>query len=192
VCSSDLNKIRNAESWQWLTVPVKYDFGQLLSEVGVDNTKDWRSNHLKSLELNYSRAPFFREYFRFFSDIYGREWDLLAGINIYLINYLKDALGIKARIVTSSELKAGSSATQRLVDICRLLGGDVYLSGAGGAEYLDEKLFAENGIKLEYQVYKHPVYRQVHEGFVPNMSVVDLMFSHGPESLAIIRKGRNK
>ena len=184
------NKIRNAESWQWLTVPVKYSFGQLLNEIKVDNAKDWRSSHMKSLELNYSRAPFYREHSAFFQEAFSREWDFLADININLINYLKEALGIKARIVISSELKVSSTATRRLVDICKLLGGDTYLSGAGGSDYLEEKMFGDSGIKLEFQEYKHPVYEQVRGPFEPFMSTVDLLFLKGPESLGIMRSGR--
>jgi hypothetical protein len=184
------NKIRNAESWQWLTVPVKYNFGQALKDVRADNARPWRSNHLKSLELNYSRAPFFGDHADFFKEAYSREWEFLADINIYLINYLKEALGIKARIVVSSELKVSSTSTRRLIDICKMLGGDTYLSGAGGSDYLEEKQFGENGIKLEFQEYKHPVYEQVHGAFEPFMSIVDLVFSKGPESLGIIRSGR--
>lgn len=184
------NKIRNAQSWQWLTVPVKYNFGQLLSEVRIDNAGDWRSNHMKSLELNYSRAPFFGDHAGFFREAYSREWEFLADINIYLINYVKEALGIKSRLVVSSGLKVSSSATRRLIDICKLLGGDTYISGAGGSDYLEEKLFADNGIKLEFQEYKHPVYDQVYEPFEPFMSIVDLLFSKGPEGLGVIQSGR--
>lgn len=186
------NKIRNAESWQWLTVPVLYDFGQPLNEVKIDNKTDWRTKHLKSIELNYSRAPYFKDYFAFFEDIYRREWDLLADVSAEIITRLKERLGIKARLVKSSELGIKSSATNRLVDICRKLDADVYLSGAGGSEYLDEALFAAAGIKLEYQTYKHPVYKQVFDGFEPNMAVIDLMFMEGAKSLETIREGRIK
>ncbi len=186
------NKIRNAESWQWLTVPVVYDFGQLLSEVKIDNKNDWRMKHLKSIELNYSRAPYLKDYFGFFESLYRKEWGLLADINTEIITYLKERLGIKTRLVKSAELGIKSSATNRLVDICRELDADVYLSGAGGAEYLDESLFAASGIKLEYQTYKHPVYKQVFDGFEPNMAVIDLMFMEGARSMEIIREGRDK
>ncbi|MGB2630330.1 MAG: WbqC family protein, partial [Candidatus Omnitrophota bacterium] len=46
------NKIRNVEGWQWLTVPVLHEFGQKISEVKIDNEKNWKDKHLKSLELN--------------------------------------------------------------------------------------------------------------------------------------------
>ena len=186
------NKIRNAESWQWLTVPVVYDFGRLLSEVKIDNKTGWRTKHLKSIEMNYSRAPYFKGYSGFFEELYGKEWSLLADLNSEMILYLKERLGIKTRLIKSSELGIKSSATNRLVDICGKLNADVYLSGAGGAEYLDEALFAAAGIKLEYQSYEHPVYKQAFDGFEPNMAVIDLMFMEGDKSLKIIRGGREK
>lgn len=186
------NKIRNAESWQWLTVPVKYEFGQAMDQVKLEEGSGWRAKHLKSIELNYSRAPHYKEHQPFFADLYGKETRTIADVNTLFIEYLKTALGINAKLVRSSELNIRTASTRRLVDICKALGGDTYLSGAGGAEYLDETMFSSSGIALEYQDYKHPVYKQVFEGFEPYMSVIDLLFCEGDNSLNVIRGGRVK
>lgn len=184
------NKIRTAEDWQWLTVPVMYKFGERINEVKIDNHRDWREKHLKSIELNYARAPYFGEYFPVLKDVLSEQWELLEGVNTFFIKRLKDILGIKTKLVMSSSLTAKSSGTSRLVEICSALGADTYISGAGGKDYLEEKFFEENGIKLEYQRYEHPKYAQVYEGFCPFMSVIDLLFCKGSESLKIIRGGR--
>ncbi|MEA3490189.1 MAG: WbqC family protein [Candidatus Omnitrophota bacterium] len=186
------NKIRNADRWQWLTVPVLYEFGQKLNEVRINSRENWRDKHRKGLELNYSRAGYFDGYFPFFREVFGREWELLADINIHCIEYLKEALGIKTELLKSSSLDIRTDKTQRLVDICKKLGADTYLSGAGGADYLDLEMFRKNGIKLEFQEYSHPEYRQMFEGFEPYMAVVDLLFCQGKKSLDIIREGRKQ
>ncbi len=186
------NKIRNAEGWQWLTVPVLYEFGQLLKDVRIDGRQPWRNKHLKGLELNYSRAPYFKEYLPFFSDTFNREWEFLADVNIHFIRYLKETLGIGAELIRSSSLGVGTGKTERLVDICEKLKADTYVSGAGGDDYLDKERFRKSGIALEFQAYSHPGYSQIFNGFYPHMSVVDLLFCCGGKSLDIIREGRKQ
>jgi hypothetical protein len=184
------NKIRNAEGWQWITVPVLYAFGQTIKETRIDRRQNWREKHIKSTELNYSRAPHFDEYYPFFRESLEKQWEYLADLNAHFIEYFKETLGIKTKLVRSSALGIKTRGTERLVDICRAQGGDTYLSGAGGEDYLDKELFGKSGIKLEFQEYEHPTYRQLYDGFHPNMSVIDLLFCHGNESIDIIRSGR--
>jgi len=184
------NKIRTAEGWQWLTVPVLYKFGQKMDKVRIDNHRDWRARQAKSLEYNYSRAAYFSKYASFFQDLFEKDWDLIVDLNIYIINHLKETLGINTEVVNSSTLGVSSASTERLVEICAKLKADIYLSGAGGKEYLEQGLFKDKGIELEFQEYVHPEYDQVYKGFYPYMSVVDLLFCHGDGSLDIIKEGR--
>ena len=184
------NKIRNSDGWQWITVPVQYEFGQAIKEIRIDNNQNWRDKHLKSLELNYSRAPFFAKYFPFFRESLSVEWEYLDDLNVHFIGHFSDILGIRTKLLKSSDLGIETSGTERLVDICERLEGEVYISGAGGSEYLDEQKFRNKGIVLEFQKYSHPQYWQVFGGFQPYMSVADLLFCHGDKSIEIIREGR--
>lgn len=183
------NKIRNAEGSQWITVPVINDFGQKISEVRIDNSKSWREKHLKSIEMNYSRSPYFDKYFPLFQKEFAKDWDHLVNLNITFIQILKDKLGIVTELVKSSSLDIESTRTERLIDICRELKADEYIAGAGCRDYMDIPLFESSGVALEVQEYDHPVYEQVFDGFEPYMSVVDLLFCHGNDSLEMIRKG---
>ncbi|MFC1548570.1 WbqC family protein [Candidatus Omnitrophota bacterium] len=186
------NKIRNAEGWQWITVPVLYEFGQEIKSIRIDRRQNWREKHIKSLELNYSRAPYFEEYFDFFRESLEKEWEFLVDLNVHFIEYFKETLGIGAKLVKSSTLEMDSSSTERLVDICKHFGANAYLSGSGGEDYLDKDLFKESDITLEFQDYKHPRYSQIYDGFEPYMSVADLLFCCGDKGLNILREGRKK
>ncbi|MFC1570497.1 WbqC family protein [Candidatus Omnitrophota bacterium] len=186
------NKIRTATDWQWLTVPVLSNFGQTIKEVKINDLEPWRQKHIKSIEMNYSRADYFEEYFQSFKSIIMPDWEYLERLSICLIIHLKDILSIKTELVRSSSFHLDQTKTERLVEICRMLNADTYLSGPGAKEYLDEKLFEQNGITLEYQEFKHPEYKQVFNGFEPYMSALDLVFCHGAGGLDIIREGRGK
>jgi len=183
------NKIKHAQGWMYLTVPVYHQHEQNLDEVRINNQVRWGDKHWKSLSLNYSKAPYFTDHADFFRDIYAREWEHLNSLNWEVLSYLVKALGINARLVKSSELQVEGEATLRLVNICQALGADQYLTGAYAAKaYLDEDILQEHGIKALMQDWDCPRYRQCfpQAGFIPDLSVVDLLFNEGPESLAIL------
>jgi hypothetical protein len=186
------NKIRssNEQGWQWLTVPVLHDFGQMISEVKLNPSVGWRAQHLRALELNYSKAPHFAQYWPEIKKIYEREWTTLGELNIEVVTLLARLLGIKTKIVVASLLPIGSAKTQRLIDICKHLGANQYLAGAGCADYMDFDLIQSSGIEVLTQHYEHPKYPQVWskgEGdFVSHLAAVDLLFNVGPDALAIL------
>ncbi|MFH1096297.1 MAG: WbqC family protein [Candidatus Desantisbacteria bacterium] len=185
------NKIRTAQEWTWLTVPVltKGKADQRIDEVKINsiNEKRWAEKHWKSLEQSYKKAPFFSEHADFFYQLYSRQWDSLAELNKTIIYYLVDAFGIKTRICEVAEIAAEGNSTELLSNICQSLVADTYLSGAFGKEYLEEGLFTDHKIKVAYQDFFHPEYKQVFSPFIPNMSAIDLLFNYGKDSLQILQ-----
>ena len=100
-------------------------------------------------------------------------------------------LGIKIEILRESELDVNGESTERLVNICETLNADTYVSGIGGKNYLNEKLFGDKNIKLEYQNYRHIPYQQIHsKDFIPDLSIIDLISNLGEQSLDLIKKSR--
>lgn len=184
------NRIKTSQGWQWITVPVLYRFPQKINEVRVDNRQFWARKHLHTLMTNYSRAPYFPDLGPFFEEIYGQTWEYLVDINVQAIKYLITALGIQTELLLASRLSLREEPTERLIDICKAVGGDIYLAGRDGALYMDMSKFEREGIQVLSQDFQHPVYNQLFGEFEPNMSVVDLLFNHGKQSLDIIRRGK--
>ena len=91
------NRIKTAQNWQWLTVPVRYRFPEKINEVQINNTTRWNKKHLQALVTNYNRAPFFNTYISVFEDIFSKEWHLISELNIHLIERLKDALQLQEK-----------------------------------------------------------------------------------------------
>lgn len=181
------NRIKTAEGWQWLTVPVTYRFPQRIEEVGINQTVDWQRKHLQALKTNYSKAPFFETYYPSFEEFYQQSYDFLVQVNVACIQLLVELLGLERKLVLASSLPVETEdSTLRLVEICKNLGGDYYLSGRDGAKYIDVDMFQNHKIEVLFQDFKHPHYPQCYGPFEPNMSVVDLLFNCGPESLAMI------
>ncbi len=188
------NRIKTSQGVQWLTVPVKLKgLGQpLIKDVLIDNSTDWKKKHFKSICQNYSKAPYFKNYIGLFYEFYNKDWEKLVDLNVATTIALATVLKIKPDIGIFSSLDIKGDRIQRLVDCCLKLGATEFMEGSAGRDYLTgegEELFKRNGIKLIYQDYRHPVYPQLYGDFVEKLSILDLIFNCGPDSLRILSGG---
>jgi hypothetical protein len=172
------NRIRTGEGWQWLTVPVGKK-AMPIKEITIKNNVDWSSVHFTAVRANYLKTPHYSIYDNEIRRIYKERYEKLIDLNMDLIHFLMDAFGINTKILYASDLGFTSKSTERLVEIVEALGGDIYLSGPKGCDYMDMSLFEKRGVEVEFQDFKHPVYKQRYEGFVPNMSAIDALFNVG-------------
>lgn len=184
------NRIKTHNGTTWLTIPTSIPSGQkgkaTYREVSIAGNK-WKRKHLKTIEMNYKKAPYFEEIF----EIYKKriEEDLsLTDLNIQLIEGFADYLKITSKRILLSELLGHfGEKTQLIVDICKALHGNTYLSGTGGGkDYNDESLLNDQGIALQYSTFKHPEYPQLWDGFEHHLSIIDLLMNCGPQSREIL------
>ena len=181
------NRIKTAQGWQWITVPVRYRFPQKINEVYINNAVEWKKKHLQAMVTNYNRAPYFKQVVGILEDAFSKDWEFISELNVHLIESLKIMLNLETkRSVHSSDLELRDEPTDRLIDICKALGADTYLAGQGGIEYMDLERFEKSGLKVIIQEFKHPVYPQLFEEFQSHLSIVDLLCNCGPESMNII------
>ena len=183
------NKVRTADGWCWLTVPVKTagKFGNLpINEIEIAADRPWAKSHWETLRLNYSKTPFFAQHSTFFRDLYSKTWCRLADLTAEISGYLLTIFGISTRLYFSSQMKVPGRKDELVLNLCRELGASTYLSGPLGKNYLREQLFQQRGIGIQYCDYQHPVYLQTYLGFEPNMAAIDLLFNAGPASREIL------
>ena len=178
------NRIRIYHGWKWLTVPVEkrhipINEIRIKNEVATWKGVRWSDAHFKDIRDNYKDTPFYSVYEEEIKMIYEKRYDKMVELNMELINFLEKAFNIDVKIVFSSEFGFTSKSTERLVEIVEALGGDIYLSGTKGRDYLDVSLFKNRGIKVDFQDFNHPIYKQHYAGFVPNMSAIDALFNIG-------------
>jgi len=182
------NRIRTKEGWIWLSVPVltKGRRYQLIKDVEIDPSVNWRKKHLKSIQVNYCKSRYFERYFPQFEEVYKCKWSHLAELDIELISLLARELGIDTSFIRSSALRPKGKGVDRIIDICKKLKADELYDSKAAANFIDIGRFKQEGIKVEFQDYRHPIYTQVYKPFIPYMSTIDLLFNHGPDSLRIL------
>lgn len=156
---------------------------QSINDVQIENEINWSRKHELSLVHAYARAPYFNDYREFFGEIYQREWSKLLDLNRTILEHLARRIGIEVQFKLSSELGVEGKGTDLLVQVCKRLHADVYLSGSAGRKYLQEDTFRDSGISLRYCSYHPEVYPQLWGDFVPNLSTLDLLFNCGEIAL---------
>jgi hypothetical protein len=182
------NRIKRGVRPQWLTVPVTYRFPQRICEVGINGRERWQHQQRQALLSSYRKAPFWGALAPFLEEILDRSWENLAVLNVHVGKRLVELLGIATPLYVASALGPfPEDPDERLIAMTRHFGADTYLAGAGGRSYMDLAKYGHQGVKVLFQEYRHPVYRQRFGPFEPNLSVLDLLLNCGPESLAILR-----
>ncbi len=182
------NRIKTADGIQWVTVPIstKREGKPKINQVRIDNARDWRKKHLMSIQQNYCRAPFYDKHIGFFEEVYRIKWEYLMDLNMVFIGWIMSCLGLERKIIKISEFAVHGDRIGRLIEICKKMGINTFYEGSAGRDYIDEEVFRQQGITVEYQDYKHPVYKQLHGKFIPYLSSIDLLFNAGPDSLAVL------
>lgn len=184
------NRVKTHNGTTWLTVPVSIPSGEKgkvpYTDVAFGGDK-WRRKHLRTLQMNYKKAPYYEEVYGLVERELEKAEDFTE-MNISLIASIADYLGIGTPTARLSELLDDfGEKTELIVDICRETGSGAYLSGTGGGkEYNDEEMLAGHGIELRYSDFEHPEYPQQWDGFESHLSVIDLLFNCGPGSRELL------
>jgi hypothetical protein len=185
------NRIKTNSGALWLAAPVLTSGyrEKPIREIQINNTIDWRRKHWNTILLAYKKTPYFSRYADFFEDLYKKEWDNLVKLNDYILFYLLNEFGITVEICRASEKKFEGKKNSLVIDMCKKLCADTYIFGALGKDYAEIEKFEGVGVNVAFQDYVHPIYPQLHGKFTPYMSVIDLMFNCGDDSLDIIMSG---
>ncbi|MDP3541048.1 MAG: WbqC family protein [Elusimicrobiota bacterium] len=191
-------RIKTGAGERWITVPVVQESrSERIIDKRVDNSRvgrfQWSRKMFLTLKYAYQSAPYFRDYEPELSGIFSTRWDRLADLNVRLIELCRAALAIRTPLRASSSLNVSGTKSEMILNMCRAAGADVYLSGAGASRaYLDVPALEQAGIRVAWQDFRHPRYRQYPccDSFAPNLSSFDLIFNCGPRSPEILRGAR--
>ncbi len=190
------NKIRKSATGadtKWLTIPMEKDSHRpLIKDARISRELPWVENHSNSLKTVYKDAPFFDKYFNEIIRILNHcKQDSLANLNVNTIKYFCAQLGLTTKLILSSNIHAQGKREEKLLNICKNIGANHYLANNATGSYIEADYFLEQGIQFELQNYTHPQYEQKYKNtvlpFISHLSILDLLFNCGEESLNVIQ-----
>ncbi|MFQ5633614.1 MAG: WbqC family protein, partial [bacterium] len=183
-CQINRCRIKGVDGAHWLTVPVRTKGRgfQKIKDVQIIDESGWRQSHWKTIHVCYKKSAYFEKYIDFFAGVYNQKWRFLIDLNMACIAFIRQALEIQTPLTKTSELDVHSTATARIVEISKKTGSTEYLCEQKYREILDEKMFAEAGIALNFYEPRQPAYHQLFSAFVPGLSIIDLLFNEGDEA----------
>lgn len=168
-----------------ITIPKGNNGMVAYNEVKFGDEK-WVGKILKSLEMGYAKSPFYDTYMPNFENIFSNK--NFSQMNIEFINFVTNHLNIKTELFLLSSIESDlGSKNDLIINLCKKFSANQYLSGKGAAKYNDESYLNSSNIKLIYQNYTAKVYPQLKGEFIPNLSIIDLLFNCGKESIAYLK-----
>ncbi len=192
------NRIKTAAGCVWLTVPVevKGRYHQAIDETRVSDPV-WADAHWRSIDLAYRRAPHYAEIGPWLQGLLASvaAEPMLSRLNEALLRAICARLGLAIPIRRCTDVldRAALSAmgpSERLVRLADAVGATQYLSGPAAQPYLDVEMFAACGIAVQWMSYAgYAAYPQLWGEFEPQVSVIDLLFNAGPDSLTYLTRG---
>lgn len=141
---------------------------------------------LNQFQGAYSRAPYFAQTFPLLERIVRYEERNLFRYLHHAILQTCLHLGITTEIKISSEVAIdhGLHAQDKVLELCRAQGADVYINAIGGTELYDHDAFQAQGVELRFLRAKPLEYAQFGAPFVPWLSIVDVMMFNAPDRVA--------
>jgi hypothetical protein len=137
---------------------------------------------LKTIRMNYAKAPFFKQVFPLIEEILNHQDKNLSRFLFYQLQRICSYLGLSPLWIVSSELKKNTNlqAEKKILAICEELDTSHYINLAGGKNLYDQQSFEDRGIELSFIQSRSTIYTQFGKEFVPNLSIIDVMMFNSP------------
>jgi hypothetical protein len=144
-----------------LNIPVKHTKDgnrRKTSEVKVENDFPWQSHHWKSLQTAYRTSPFFEYYEDELEPLFKTKVHLLMDLNLSIFELLNSLIGITVEVAQTETYDPAP-------------------------DLIDLRFLIEVKKGKEFKIVPYTQVLQAHHGFLPNLSVLDLLFNEGPNTL---------
>lgn len=187
------NVIKTSNGPQWLSIPVQVK-GKYLQKVCETMVSEpaWSGDHQKAIRFAYAKSPYFEEVFGLLESTY-RETEnepSLSKINFKFLKNILGYLGCETELLWSMDFAdLPEDKNERLIKLIKDVGGKTYLSGPSAKDYMDLDLFKSHGVDVAFADYSdYPPYPQLHGDYFSNVSIIDLLFNQGKNSLQYMKR----
>ncbi|BBT80986.1 hypothetical protein BSP75_06545 [Aeromonas sp. YN13HZO-058] len=185
-------QIKTSRGIVWMTVPLKkYHQKDKINEIEIDNSTNWQRQHKNILKEAFSVSPYFQDVMDIVDGVFSFPCNTLNDLSRCSIVALSDYFGLaqNTSFYESTQLEVYGKSTDRLLEIVKVLGGNIYVTGLGAKNYLNHELFLKSGISVEYMNYQKTAYPQLFGEFTPYVSALDLIANCGAHGKKFIHSG---
>ncbi|AJC88231.1 WbqC family protein [Campylobacter insulaenigrae] len=150
-----------------------------LNQIYINEDSRWKNKFLDTFYHAYSKSANFNIYFSFLKNQLNH-CKKLVDFNISLIDFFCQNLNIKTPLLKASNLNiVDKKREDLLLEICKQLNADKYLSPEGSKDYLEKEyaktIFQQANINVEYLDFIHPTYKQLGKDFLPYLGIFDFI-----------------
>ena len=164
---------------QYLSIPLG-NKQTLINQLMMPKDYKWKLKLLNIVKESYRNSYYFDEVYHDIEELLMNENDYFADFSINIIKFFILKFNIDTEIFVDIDFdQSFGSANQRNVELCKIIGGNIYLSGNGAKAYNDNNFFKDNSLDLIYQDYMPQIYKQNSNKFIPGLSILDVIFNCG-------------
>lgn len=144
-------------------------------KLAIDNR--WKTKFIKTLELSYKKAPYFKETFDIVEDVINTKSTFLIDWHLKSLDLIKSYLEIKTNFTNSSKQYKNKNlkGQERIIDICIKERATDYINLIGGKDLYNDQSFIDKKVKLYFLESNLIMYKQFNNEFVPCLSIIDVL-----------------
>ncbi len=168
--------IAGANGLQRLSIPLKQgkNNNKPIKEVAISYETNWQHQHWLSIISAYGNAPFFEYYVDEIAPFFKKKYTTLFELNWALLVILKDLVGLNTNIALSLDYEKETS--EHIVDFRNKISPKA------------QKIVLDKDFNLE----EYPQVFKEKNGFLANLSILDLLFCTGPQSILYLENSIDK
>lgn len=188
------NTIKTPTGAQWLTLPIKHKLGTPINEVEIVNASKSIEKIIKTIDINYKKCEYYDSMKIIWDGLIGKNIFSLFSLNDYLFNSLIKIISKQNNVVLSSTLNTTVHKEDLIIEIIKKTGDNDYLTGKGALNYINIEKFKKNNINVftyDFTYREYPQLWMQKIGFVPELSIIDLLYNHLNEATNYIIKNGN-
>lgn len=183
--------LTNTGLQKFLTVGIqkKGYFDKKINELLINPDEPWQEKHLRFLDNNYRKHPYYKEVMNEVEHIFSKKYTLLIEVLLDAMHSTLKLLNISTPLILQSSLDYDrkSQKSDLILALLQSVGATHYLSGKGAEAYMQMDDFKTAGITVTFQEFSHPAYPQKNAAtFIPGISSLDLLFNVGPQQAAAL------
>lgn len=168
------------------TVPlINASKNKLIKDIQVSIDIKWKEKFLKTVALNYKKAPNYGSVGELIYNIINSEYEFISGLVFNSLLEIIKYLDISTLLKKSSDCKNDKSlkGQDKIIDICLKENADHYINPINGVNLYSKDSFSERNMEISFLKTKTIKYKQLKNDFISNLSIIDVLMFNSKDKI---------